>query len=854
MSSAATIVLTFEPQPLRDVSNSLLQHLPCHFLIHSLFRPPYHRPQPVGAQAETVASCICREMGRSDDENGRRRRRHRDRHERLHSGDRGYKSEDNRSKERTKSSKHQVPSPPRVNTEEDATVVEVRQSRARQVPSPPRIKSQESARAIYVRHIPAPSTRVRRSYSDTGGERLRNWEHPDELARLNNPSGYLAVPGQIVPKVVVTSERQQSEIHDEPQIEKNRPFSPLKTPQLARSAVSSSNLPSMTTTQSETYEYRKLSQEQFRLVMLFPPANGNPSAIIQCHILNCSLRIPEYRYTAVSYAWGDVGDSTEILVDHVKMSVLSSLDGALRALRHLDKEVFVWADAICIDQANFSERSEQVKLMPQIYRKASSVAVWLGPANNDSSLAFDTIAGLARGAQIPSSITDNTKVPFNERHFAAVVSLYDRDYWQRLWVVQEVFNADSITVYCGDLNLPWRDFKTASKTLRDNASLLERTFPPGHRNKYYQAQFLSNAQVLLHQGPRSLDLIGSSADFERLDDLPDEKLFEHLLRVMRACRRKLSSDPKDKIFGIQGVLSQRIRREIIVDYKLSVKDVYLNIVDILLQKTACLDIICESIHFPTYMNNNNLLPSSVPDWSHVPSTAPIGMIHDFSASANSKTTASSVEKGKLRISAIQLGRIKDHGVAVGTLCTLSDYLMAFLHWRAMLLDAFDGRTKKTVIRAQRAFCLTLSLHSLLRKYKAPQDWMDVCYYAFASSIRDRLPKLAIDTALAAYTDMNFAMNKEQLRLFIQEYFGSKMMGRCFCITDEDQIGLGTGFMARDDLVVVPLGCSTPVILRPEGREYRFVGDVYVYGYMDGEAVREYECGSSGRHLREFLLH
>jgi len=53
------------------------------------------------------------------------------------------------------------------------------------------------------------------------------------------------------------------------------------------------------------------------------------------------------------------------------------------------------------------------------------------------------------------------------------------------------------------------------------------------------------------------------------------------------------------------------------------------------------------------------------------------------------------------------------------------------------------------------------------------------------------------------------------------------------------MGMGTGFMAVDDIVVVPLGCSTPIILRRGGinGEYEFVGDVYIDGYMEGEAVR-----------------
>lgn len=118
--------------------------------------------------------------------------------------------------------------------------------------------------------------------------------------------------------------------------------------------------------------------------------------------------------------------------------------------------------------------------------------------------------------------------------------------------------------------------------------------------------------------------------------------------------------------------------------------------------------------------------------------------------------------------------------------------------------------------------------------------MEVCYHVFASTIRDRLPKLQIDTELEQYIDMDYQMDYNTRRLFLQEYFGEKMMGRCLYITSEDRFGLGMGFMRRDDVVVVPLGCSTPVVLRPEGDEYRFVGDVYIDEYMDGKPVRE--CG------------
>lgn len=90
--------------------------------------------------------------------------------------------------------------------------------------------------------------------------------------------------------------------------------------------------------------------------------------------------------------------------------------------------------------------------------------------------------------------------------------------------------------------------------------------------------------------------------------------------------------------------------------------------------------------------------------------------------------------------------------------------------------------------------------------------------------------------------------------FLQDHFGSRMMGRCFCLTSEGHMGVGSGFMDPNDEVVVPLGCSTPVLLRPEGNrgEYRFVGDICVNGYMHGKAMDDLK--SDNRRVKRDVIH
>lgn len=59
----------------------------------------------------------------------------------------------------------------------------------------------------------------------------------------------------------------------------------------------------------------------------------------------------------------------------------------------------------------------------------------------------------------------------------------------------------------------------------------------------------------------------------------------------------------------------------------------------------------------------------------------------------------------------------------------------------------------------------------------------------------------------------------------------------FVTTTSGMLGLGPSAMQEGDVVAILRGSSCPCLLRPLGREdYRFVGVVYVYGIMEGEAV------------------
>ncbi|KAF2996338.1 hypothetical protein E8E14_004187 [Neopestalotiopsis sp. 37M] len=475
---------------------------------------------------------------------------------------------------------------------------------------------------------------------------------------------------------------------------------------------------------------------------------------IKCTIEYASLaNVPEY--VAISYAWGDAGNQKSIYLDGIQKSISASLFGALSALRDREKEVLVWADALCINQQNMAEKSSQIKLMTSIYKKAESVAVWLGPEADNSPSAFRFLKELSESDSIsPGERSRSWTISReDEKNLAAVARLFSRSYWKRLWVVQEVFNAADIVVYCGSDKISWRVLSEASSALHRYESDLD--------DQFAKISSPHHVQAIFNEGPRSL------LDPNELRD--EDKV---LLDVLRRCRRKVSDKPQDKVFGLLGVLPEAIQKDFSVDYTRSVKEVFTDVVDFLVHTTASLDVICESINFSEHSNPANL-PSWVPDWSYNPILKSLSSSYVFSASAGTEAEIQfHNHRNELEISGIHLDTIQKYGVSVATQCTLADYLMAFLHWRALLVETF-GPIKKNAGSKMRheEFCRVLNL-SQDHSERPDDEWMQTCYHVFSSLIQERLPRLEIDSELRSFAKARTFVHHEDRRQFLQETFES----------------------------------------------------------------------------------
>jgi hypothetical protein len=96
--------------------------------------------------------------------------------------------------------------------------------------------------------------------------------------------------------------------------------------------------------------------------------------------------------------------------------------------------MLVWIDALCIDQQNRDEQAIQVRLMGHIYNPAKSVAIWLGPMSDQSELAVRLLRRVSEDAVSLEWIRSARTYQGSP----ALLTLFKREYWKRLWVVQEV--------------------------------------------------------------------------------------------------------------------------------------------------------------------------------------------------------------------------------------------------------------------------------------------------------------------------------------------------------------------------------------------------------------------------------
>lgn len=275
---------------------------------------------------------------------------------------------------------------------------------------------------------------------------------------------------------------------------------------------------------SYTHQALDTTKEQIRLIKLrqaLPREHVNAADApppVACDMATFDLdTAPEY--IALSYVWGDPDTLQPILVNNKTMHIRQNLFDFLCVFRNYDTNgCYLWIDQITIDQGCIPERNQQVQLMSTIYKRCRFVIAWLGLSSQEVAEAF-----------ISNPCLRITWYLLRNRYFS------------RVWIVQEVMLPPEVRMLCGNVCIHWDDLTNV--ILPDDQCDVVFKSPK---------QFLFVRQKQLG---RSYTLERSIRQFAQME-----------------CQ-----DPRDKVYGMIGILPEHERPR--VDYEKRLPEVYIDVVN-----------------------------------------------------------------------------------------------------------------------------------------------------------------------------------------------------------------------------------------------------------------------------------
>ena len=155
------------------------------------------------------------------------------------------------------------------------------------------------------------------------------------------------------------------------------------------------------------YQYQPLKGgHEVRLLELQPGSFEDP---IQGDIITANLK-SRPNYDALSYTWADDNGDTTLsetiyfISSQTILQITNHCDAAIRRLRKRKGKRLMWIDAVCINQCDNNERSEQVSMMSEIYVTARHVIAYTGEGTLETDLLYDWLNDIdEEELQIPSA-------------------------------------------------------------------------------------------------------------------------------------------------------------------------------------------------------------------------------------------------------------------------------------------------------------------------------------------------------------------------------------------------------------------------------------------------------------------
>lgn len=620
-------------------------------------------------------------------------------------------------------------------------------------------------------------------------------------------------------------------------------------------------------------------RQEIRLLTLHPSSDGDEG--IRCTLSHLAINpsspsgIPAYE--ALSYVWGEPDFTECITLNDHPFFIAPSLRYILASLRLEAQTRLLWADAICINQLDIKERNTQVAAMREIYSNCARDIAWLDPMIGKDYKSSEIYGSpelhqredmIKSGMDLMYNITQKNPQTlktiqdyYRDGQFSldtqaqlSLKSLFEEPtLWERLWVMQELSLAPRVTLMCKGAELQWDQL---------TALLID--------EPYFDAFHMQTRSHMLSYYEEFSDVfvpIKLIEDQRRLLS-QESKLMDVLVRF----RATESTNPKDKIYGLLGLVTED--HGIQVDYSKSISDLYKQTTVSLINMSGNLDILCQNPfdrkEEPSALQQNPGTPT-MPSW-----------VAEFDAKRQDCVPLIFAQRNIFNASTKRcerpcrlLGSGEDilalKGTILGTVGPIhkktspdetkpQETMRLYLDDRALshpqdhlYRTKFGNKSISTGETSIRAFWRTLvkdcTLPPRMRRLRPAEiESLDIQNQEILADGGEQVKTCQIYLnglySRSAYSydpghDFDFS-NVDSETFIVNARMMHEIHDLIFATTDNRLYLLARPYVQQGDVVAVLDGGRLPMVLRKaehEGLEdtFKVVCSAYVHGFMDGEA-------------------
>jgi hypothetical protein len=204
--------------------------------------------------------------------------------------------------------------------------------------------------------------------------------------------------------------------------------------------------------------YYRLERRRDIRLLCIKSESGGKSIEVDLTVLELDSDV---QYTALSYVWGDPFPQSWILCNGHSVPISHNLWEVLSCLQKQGFNGLLWVDAMCINQKDNKEKSIQVNMMRDIYKRAANVIFWLGLEQPYDKAAIGLLEVFLKNNKVHSELEplrgkplQELGLPSQDYGWIGWASLLSRPWFGRIWIVQEFLNATQSEFMSGALSIP----------------------------------------------------------------------------------------------------------------------------------------------------------------------------------------------------------------------------------------------------------------------------------------------------------------------------------------------------------------------------------------------------------------